>query len=161
MSHQKQSLFFPETDADRVWEKNDTIKRYYLNFPLYPFRTLNPRELNILATTQSGATSVASKLFDFDCTSPIFPAHTQMNLVFKKRKPTNFLSSMLLSQLDAAKGNNSETLTDNEKAEASSFTVVTMGPPIARDKFVITKVEIQVQDLYLQVRVIFLKKLKI
>lgn len=147
----KQQPLFAETVLANAIN-NDLVKRYYMNFPQYPFRTLNPRDLNILATSTSS--SLASKLLEFDSTSPLFPAHTQMNIVFTKRKNKNLINCMLPWRLDAARGSNSQTLTNDERNAALTMTTVERNAQNQDENinWFFNDVEIIVEDCYLQVR---------
>lgn len=152
MSDGQQKTLFPETVKDKTWEDTTLVKRYYLNFPFYPFRTLCPRDISLLS---SGAKST---LFDFDPTSPLFPANTQLNIVFTKRDVPNFLAYMLPYQLDPAFGTKKNTLTEAERTAALTYTVETpgagAGAAAVRTRYVIDSVQIQIKDLYLQVHFI-------
>lgn len=157
-----QSILFPETPADIAWTNIERAKRYYLSFPQYPFRTLCPRDMNMLNAKQN----------DFDGNSPLFPAHTQMNFLFRKRRNVNFLNFMLPFSLPHGLGSTAKTLTLAQKNAACTFSVTTpavaerpavlAGPGVvARDavpgvaafvtNYRITRVTINVQDMYLQV----------
>jgi len=82
--HHKQDTIFPELAIDNPWESVTAVKRHYMQFPFYPFRTLNTRDLASLGPVN-----------EFDTSSPIFPAHTQLNIVFKRRATESLLSYML------------------------------------------------------------------
>lgn len=145
----KQKCLFPEKEADQPWTDENYVRRYYLNFPFYPFRTLCPRDLNTMALASS-----TNKSFDYNPTSPLFPANTQINLVFKKRNTDNFLNYMLPFMLNQTLGTKALRLTQNEKKEATKFSVTTRGAGAAAattKTFIITKVEIDVKNVYLQV----------
>jgi len=150
LSTTKQHSLFPETNADKIWTEPNYVRRYYLTFPFYPFRTLCPRDLNTMALSSS-----SKNTYEFNPTSPLFPANTQLNLVFKKRTSDNFLPFMLPLQLDQTLGSKANSLSATEKGVATTFSVITAGTgENARDvttKHVITKVEIKVRDVYLQV----------
>jgi hypothetical protein len=140
----KQNILFPETKSDRVWTKNDYTKRYYLTFPFYPFRTLCPRDLHLVVETGS------SKTLNFDPTSPLFPANTQINIKFFKRKNLNFLDFMLPYKLDSELGARHQTLTVEQKRTALKFSA-TVGN--ATTNYLIKSVNISVKNMYLQVSV--------
>jgi hypothetical protein len=148
LSTTQQSTLFPETLKDESWKKENTEKKYFLNFPFYPFRTLNSRDLNISSSSSS------KRLMEFDNSSSLFPAHTQLNIVFQKRKKTNFLHSMLPYRLSSSLGSSKKSLTADELKQACSFSVVTVDPTTKLEttqNFVIKKIEIKVSDMYLQV----------
>ncbi len=65
------------------WIDATALKRYNLTFPFYPFRTLAPRDMHLFR--QSGG--------QFEPSSPLFPAHTQINLTFKRRDKKDLLDS--------------------------------------------------------------------
>lgn len=161
-----QSLLFPESNADQSWRNTDQVKRYYLNFPMYPFRTLCPRDMNLLHAKQN----------DFDGNSPLFPAHTQINFLFKKRRNNNFLNFMLPFTLPPGLGATTNELSLDQKNEACTYSVrtpaviaqpavlaaegVAARPAVqAADAFVtrylINRVNINVQDMYLQVNFLY------
>lgn len=137
-----QPLFFPESSEETPWSKNELVKRYYLQFPMFPFRTLNPRSVNL----------ISSKLNEFDATSPLFPANTQMNILFKKRKKNNFINFMLPFQLDPNLGSLANIMTAQKKQDACSINLKTIveGAEVVQ-KWVIGRVDINVKDMYLQV----------
>jgi len=151
----KQECFFPESLEDKIWQNTNYVRRYHLNFPFYPFRTLCPRDLHRLALTSSSKNSS----FDFNSTSPLFPANTQINIVLKKRNTNNFLPYMLAYHLDQSLGSSSMSLTEQQKNTATSYTVLTRGTgdnaAVVTNKYIITKVEIKIYDIYMQV-IIFL-----
>jgi hypothetical protein len=152
LSSTKQSMLFPESNIDKNWENTLDQKRYFLSFPFYPFRTLNTRSLSIL----SSATSSSMKLMEFDYSSPLFPAHTQLNIVFQKRKKPNFLYNMLPYQLDPSLGSSKKKLTDPQHKQAISFSVdsVDSNNKVTTTNYIIKQVEIKVYDMYLQVSII-------
>lgn len=149
-----QTSLFPEPVTENVWSKDGYVKRYYLSFPFYPFRTLCPRYLNMLATMGGGG-SGGSKMnnLDFDPTSPMLPANTQMNIVFHKRNITNFLPYMLPYNLDSNLGTNYDELTLAQKQAATKFQLVEVGQnqQATTRNYLISKVEISIKNIYLQV----------
>jgi hypothetical protein len=147
----KQSSLFPESIQDKSWERTEVQKKYFMNFPFYPFRTLNTRDLSILS---SAISSTSMKQMEFDYSSPLFPAHTQLNIVFQKRKNPNFLANMLPYQLDPSLGSSKKKLNNEQKKQATTFAVESIDSTnnrVTTTKYVITKVEINVYDVYLQV----------
>ena len=107
--HQK--VYFPEEVSTNPWTQTNQIKRYPLSFPFFPFRTLCPREL------------VQSKMLPspFEPSSPLFPAHTQINIAFKRRTERNFLDFMLPENLPVTTGSNVGSLTQDERNQAVQF----------------------------------------
>jgi hypothetical protein len=148
-----QTNLFPGQSKDRPWEDVDRYKRYHLSFPFYPFRTLCPREMNSLKLTQK---------HEFDPSSPIIPANTQVNFVFSRRDTAKLINYMLPFNLNMEMGPFSATLSQDQRKEATTFTVIT--PPAAgaaadaeatRTSYVISKVEINIKDMYLQVHYLY------
>ena len=137
----KQKTLFPENDVDVSYSKMNWVKKYYLKFPFYPFRTLCPREVN-MSTSKSN---------EFDNTSPVFPANTQINFVFQKRKKKNFLKYMLPLKLDPSLGTNSKELTAEQFAQTLTFTAAPATGAAVGIRYVITRVDIDVKDMYMQV----------
>lgn len=139
--HKKQKSLFPETVVDEPWTHADWVKRFQLKFPFYPFRTLCPRDVSMTSL----------KTNEFDTTSPMFPANTQINFVFQRRKKTNFLHYMLPLQLDPNLGTNKTNLSDDEYRALRTFTVpgATRADPVVT--YNISRVDINVRDMYLQV----------
>ena len=107
--HQK--VYFPEANINQPWQHANQIKRYRLSFPFFPFRTLCSREL------------VLSKMLPspFEPTSPLFPAHTQINLCFKRKSERNFLDCMLPENLPVVRGSIGGTLTEAERNTATRY----------------------------------------
>ena len=137
-----QPIFFPESSDESPWDNTTRVKRYYLQFPLFPFRTLNPRSVNLLS----------SKLNEFDATSPLFPANAQMNILFQKRKKSNFLNSMLPFQLDPNLGAQANKITAEKRKDTCTIKLKAVVNGVEQvHKWVITRVDIDVKDMYLQV----------
>jgi hypothetical protein len=135
--HQKQAVLFPGVLNDKPWETTTTKKRYFLSFPFYPFRTLNPRELSALGP-----------ISPFGSASPIFPAHTQLNIVFKRRKADTLLNYMLPYNLNYNLGTSKKSLTNAERTTALTFSVKTGN---TTTEYIITGIEFILHDIYLQV----------
>jgi len=141
--HQK--VYFPENATTNPWETTDQIKRYPLSFPFYPFRTLCPREL------------VQSKMLPspFEPSSPLFPAHTQINIAFKRRTERNFLDFMLPKNLPILPGSSVSTLNDVQRNSAVQFTVnvpgANPGDAVLQQQYRIKKVTIKLDSVYLLV----------
>ena len=107
-----QTVLFPEASITTPWTRVNQAKRYQLIFPFYPFRTLCPREL---AQTKLSPSS-------FDGSSPLFPAHTQLNITMKRRPAAQLLNYMLPENLDTSCGNAVGTLTEAERNTAVQYT---------------------------------------
>ncbi|RPH79097.1 MAG: hypothetical protein EHM77_06255 [Planctomycetaceae bacterium] len=131
---------YPEDKTFTNYTDLNQRKKYYLNLPFYPFRTLSPRDVAMYSNKTSNAT--------FDYASPLFPAHTQFNFVLKRRKLENMLDYMLPFNLDPSLGHSLAKLNDDQRKIALTFNV---GTGAAQTTHVITKVEIQLHNLYLQV----------
>ncbi len=125
---------------------NTKYRRHLLSFPMYPFRTLCPRDAHYMLGDNS----------DFDQTSPLFPANTQLNIKFTRRPVANLLNYMLPTNLNLDRGAASESLTVDERAAALNFTVtapaVGNAAPVVT-QYSITGIAINVQNMYLQVSV--------
>ena len=134
----RQSAFFPETNVDLSWEKTNDQKHFHLSFPFYPFRTLCPRDSHM----------IFNKNLEYDSASPLIPANTSIDISFKKRHKNNFLPFMIPYNLDVNLGSSKDSLTADEKKIATSFSV---GSEATRKTYIITKIEINVKDIYLQV----------
>ena len=140
--HQK--VYFPEDASTLPWTKTDQVKRYRLSFPFYPFRTLCPREL-VQARMPPSA---------FGTSSPLFPAHTQLNITMKRRTGKDFLDFMLPENLAVKAGNTVSTLTVAQRQEATQFSVTTPGvgeAPATVTSYRIKSVAVTLKDAYLQV----------
>jgi len=136
--HEKQSTLFPELAIDTPWNSITTTKRHFLQFPFYPFRTLNTRELTTLGPIN-----------EFESSSPIFPANTQLNINFRRRDVATLLNHILPYNLNYNKGSTTKGLTAVERVTALTFSV----PEGAAFKdYSITAIEINVKDIYLEVR---------
>jgi hypothetical protein len=125
---------------------NTKYRRHLLSFSMYPFRTLCPRDAHYMLGDNS----------DFDQTSPLFPANTQLNIKFTRRPVANLLNYMLPTNLNLDRGAASESLTVDERAAALNFTVtapaVGDAEPVVT-QYSITGIAINVQNMYLQVSV--------
>jgi len=145
------NVFWPEAkDVAEIWEDANRTRRFHLCFPFYPFRTLNPRHMS--SVTQNKI--IPS---DINYNSPIFPAHTQIDIVFKKNKNTNFINFMLPYKLDFYLGSKRPTLTNAERENALSYEldVITRGEDgnniTTEVDRIVDRIEIKVKDCYLQV----------
>jgi hypothetical protein len=137
---EKQSCLFPGLAVDSPWTSTTTVKRHYLKFPFYPFRTLNTQNMMAL-----------SPLTDFDSSAPIYPANTQLNLKFRRRKVDTLLNFMLPYNLNYNKGSTDKKLTAAERTTALTFSVPVAGGGGGFTDYLISGVEIVLKDIYLQV----------
>ena len=140
-NHQK--VYFPEEKSIEPWTVIDQVKQYRLNFPFYPFRTLCPREL------------VQTKLLpsSFDASSPLFPAHTQLNITLKRRTDRNFLNFMLPQNLNVITGSSEASLTDAQRNTATQFNVRTVAADgtVTDTEYRIKSVAVTLSDVYMLV----------
>lgn len=138
--HTKQKTLFPDSPAEQPWNTPTTRKRHFLSFPYYPFRTLNTRELAALGP-----------LSPFGSSAPMFPAHTQLNISFKRRPNGTLLNFMFPYNLDYSRGSTHKRLTNIERNTALTFRVETAA---GFTDFKITGIEFNIKDIYLQVMVL-------
>jgi hypothetical protein len=169
------TTLFPLEDNNEPWLHNEKcFKRHFLSFPQFPFRTLHPRNVNTYFPNDQ----------TFNSSSPIFPANTQINIIFKRRQKKSLINYLLPTNLNYLYGSQKSTLDADERETALSFSLYEPAPapapapaadddddivapapaPAADDVLVdwdIIDVEINIKDLYLQVytyvRVIFPK----
>ena len=116
-----------------------SFRRYYASFPCYLFRTLCPRDAD-----QMLGGSV------FDQNSPVIPAHTQINAKFTRRPAEQLLNWMLPSNLDYDLGSRARGLDDGQRRSALNFTAFVA---FVNTQYQITGMEVVIRDLYLQVRI--------
>ncbi|MFN9686749.1 MAG: hypothetical protein ACK583_15985, partial [Cyanobacteriota bacterium] len=110
------ALFPTVNDDDQPWLHNENcFKRHYLSFPQFPFRTLNPRSVNTYFPNDQS----------FNSSSPIFPANTQMNIIFKRRKLKSLINYLLPTNLNYLYGSQKNTLSAGERLTALSYTITT------------------------------------
>jgi len=137
--HHQQKTLFPGLETEKPWDTPNTIKRHFLSFPFYPFRTCNTRELAALAP-----------LSPFGSSAPIFPAHTQLNISFKRRNVGTLLNYMLPYNLNYTKGSSNKQLTLPERTTALTFSVK---DELTLKEYTITGIEFILHDIYLQVTI--------
>ena len=118
------------------------FKRYYLNMPFFPFRTLCPRDLSKFHLTRSN---------EFNASSPIYPAHTQIDVTFKKRNLNNLINYMLPYNLPGDLGTNATQLTAAQRRTATSFNLEDANDAAVQNAYDITAVNVVLNDLYLPV----------
>jgi len=140
-----QSRLFPGVAKDSPWENVTTFKRHYLSFPFYPFRTLAPRDLIGL--------KLNGNKHEFDSSSPIIPANTQINCVFTRRNIKKLINYLLPFNLDMELGTSVNQLTAEKRKTSLTFTTFTpvAGAQPIRHSYVISDVSIVINDMYLQV----------
>jgi hypothetical protein len=123
---------------------NTRYRRHLLSFPMYPFRTLCPRDAQYMLGDNS----------DFDQTSPLFPANTQLNIKFTRRPVASLLNYMLPTNLNLNLGAANENLTVDQRATALNFSVtapaVGDADPVVT-QYNITGIAVNIQNMYLQV----------
>ncbi len=143
-------LFPREPLVDEPWLINDNqFRRHLLSFPMFPFRTLHPRNAHSYFPTEANT---------FDGTSPIFPANTQINIVFKRRPRSSLINFLLPTNLNYNLGSSAPRLTAEERLNALSYAVMTPMDDNADGEaqdpeqidWVITNVEFNMKDMYLQ-----------
>jgi hypothetical protein len=159
------TTLFPLEDNNEPWLHNEKcFKRHFLSFPQFPFRTLHPRNVNTYFPNDQ----------TFNSSSPIFPANTQINIIFKRRQKKSLINYLLPTNLNYLYGSQKSTLDADERETALSFSLYEPAPapapapaadddddivapapaPAADDVLVdwdIIDVEINIKDLYLQV----------
>ena len=109
---------------------------------MYPFRTLCPRDAqNLLGNSE------------FDQTSPIFPANTQLNIKFTRRPVANLLNYMLPTNLNLDLGASHDALNQDQRNAGLNYTVTTVNADGAavNTQYTITGITVNIQDMYLQV----------
>ena len=135
----QRAVYFPEDKNLSPWVDTTALKRYNLTFPFYPFRTLAPRDMHLFR--QSGGR--------FEPSSPLFPAHTQINLTFKRRDKKNLLDFMVPEKLDPLKGSKNGTMSATERNDSLEFGGSGLNPPRLHN---VLSVNVKLNDAYLVVR---------
>ena len=91
---------------------------------------------------------------EFDQTSSLFLANTQLNIIFTRRPATNLLNYMLPTNLNLNLGAANENLTVDQRATALNFSVtapaVGDADPVVT-QYNITGIAVNIQNMYLQV----------
>jgi hypothetical protein len=144
-SMHKNTLFPGDATAHQF--NNNKYRRHLLSFPMYPFRTLCPRDAHNMLRGGN---------IEFDQTSPLFPANTQLNIKFTRRPVANLLNYMLPTNLNLDLGAANNSLTQDQRDAALNFSVI--APAVANaqpvvTQYVITGIAINLQNIYLQVSV--------
>ncbi len=114
------AVYFPEDSKLSLWVDATAVKRYNLTFPFYPFRTLAQRDMHLFR--QSGC--------QFEPSSPLFPAHTQINLTFKRRDKKDLLDFMVPEKLDPLKGSKGGTISTTDRNGSLGFGGPTLSPTV-------------------------------
>ena len=135
----QRAVYFPEDAKESPWIDATAVKRYNLTFPFYPFRTLAPRDMHLFR--QSGG--------QFEPSSPLFPAHTQINLTFKRRDKKDLLDFMVPEKLDPLKGSKGGTMTVSDRNESLKFGGPLLSPTVPNT---VRSVTVKLNDAYLVVR---------
>jgi hypothetical protein len=135
----QRAVYFPEDAKESPWIDATALKRYNLTFPFYPFITLAPRDMHLFR--QSGG--------QFEPSSPLFPAHTQINLTFKRRDKKDLLDFMVPEKLDPLKGSKGGTMSAADRNASLKFGGPTLSPTVPNT---VRSVTVKLNDAYLVVR---------
>ena len=147
LANMHKNTLFPG-DATAHQFNNNKYRRHMLSFPMYPFRTLCPRDAHNMLR---GGNNV-----EFDQTSPLFPANTQLNIKFTRRAAANLLNYMLPTNLNLDLGAANNSLTQGQRDGALNFSVIAPAVGNAEPvvtQYIITGIAINLQNMYLQVSV--------
>ncbi len=128
--------YFPENITDEPWTDSKILKRYNLTFPYYPFRTLAPRDMHLNRQSSTA----------FEPHAPLFPAHMQIDLTFKRRQKLDLIDFMLPLNLTPTKGSETGTLTETERNEALGYGGTGSNPAT---KHSVVSVTVALNDVYL------------
>jgi hypothetical protein len=93
---------------------------------------------------------------EFDQTSSLFLANTQLNIIFTRRPATNLLNYMLPTNLNLDLGAADNSLTQDQRNTALNFSVT--APPVSDattvvTQYTITGIVINLQNMCLQVSI--------
>jgi len=135
----QKNCYFPEPSANAPWADVSVINRFNLTFPYYPFRTLSPRDMHL--TRQAGT--------PFETSSPLFPAHTQLNLTFKRKSKKDLLDYMVAEKLKTELGNTTGRMTEAQRQEALAYGGPGLNPAAPHT---VLSVRVKLDDIYLMVR---------
>lgn len=143
--HEK-TLFPAGGDNPHAYEAT-TYRRHQLSFPMYPFRTLCPRDAQEMLGN-------SSRINEFDQTSPMFPANTQINIKFTRRANDTLINYMLPTNLSLERGPASNSNTPVQRTAATTFTTSARGEndAIVLTAHAINSVTVNIQAMYLQVQ---------
>ncbi len=142
-----QGFLFPDEPTDNPHEKITRIKRYPIALPMYPFRTLCPRELALQKLTPG----------EFDVASPLLPGNTQLNITLQRRKNvTNWRPYLLPKNLNVNSGSVAAQLEQGQWDTATRFTVPapTKDDADAVVTYDVVSVAVVISDIYLEVNII-------
>jgi hypothetical protein len=140
-----QGFLFPDDPDDNPHTKITRIKRYPIALPMYPFRTLCPRELALQKLTPG----------EFDVASPLLPGNTQLNITLKRRKNVvNWHRYLLPENLNVISGSQASQLTEAQWNTARQFTVSapTAADADAVETYNLLSVTVVLSDVYLEVK---------
>lgn len=138
---------FPGDNTAYTYEATK-YRRHLLSFPMYPFRTLCPRDAQDMLGNSSRIIS------EFDQTSPMFPANTQINLKFTRRPQADLINYMLPTNLNLDLGASNNVLTQAQRNAALNFTVIPPEANAVAVQYIINSVTVNIQDMYLQVQMV-------
>jgi hypothetical protein len=144
LANMHENTLFPGSATAHTLD-NNKYRRHLLQFPMYPFRTLGPRDAHHMLGVGNN---------EFDQTSPLFPANTQLNIKFTRRPAANLLNYMLPTNLNLDLGAANNSLTVDQRNAALNFSVT--APPVGNalpvvTQYTITGIVINLQNMYLQV----------
>ena len=144
---EQQGFLFPDEPTDAPHEKVTRVKRYPIALPMYPFRTLCPRELALQKLTPG----------EFDVASPLLPGNTQLNITLQRRKNvTNWHRYLLPENLNVNSGSVAAQLEQGHWDTATQFTVSapTEDDADAVATYDVLSVAVVISDIYLEVNII-------
>jgi hypothetical protein len=146
LANRHENTLFPGSADAHVYD-NTKYRCHLLQFPMYPFRTLCP---GMLITCWGGGNN------EFDQTSSLFLANTQLNIIFTRRPATNLLNYMLPTNLNLDLGAADNSLTQDQRNTALNFSVT--APPVSDattvvTQYTITGIVINLQNMCLQVSI--------
>jgi hypothetical protein len=143
VAEMQKDVLFHESVKDTPWVNTDTVKRYSMCLPFYPFRTLNPRELFLARQLGGGGGGGETN-------SPLIPANTQLSFCFKRRTGNSILNQMVVEQLSPRLGSTHVKLTTEERNLALRFGGAGAVPAVEEHQ--ILDVQIKLVNVWLQVR---------
>jgi hypothetical protein len=130
----QKDAYFTEGRAN-PWEAPETVKRFRLSFPMFPFRGLSPREAWLAKAGGGG--------------DVFFPAHTQIHLSLKRRDPdADFSFFCLPHNLDVVDGAVNAGLDAAKLKNARTFTLTEAGVDTQCE---IKKITVTLKEMHLQV----------
>jgi len=142
VAEMQKDVLFHESVKDTPWVNTDTVKRYSMCLPFYPFRTLNPRELFLARQLGGGGGGGETN-------SPLIPANTQLSFCFKRRTGNSILNQMVVEQLSPRLGSTHVKLTTEERNLALRFGGAGAVPAVEEHQ--ILDVQIKLVNVWLQV----------